>query len=255
MISTHEVRELSEFLDDRLEHRRLFSEAWGTFLLVLVATGAGAVGSLPYGGGLTPAVKVIAPGVTVMAIIYFMGTVSGAHLNPVVTWAFALRGNFPWRRVPGYIVAQAIGAFLACLFLQWTIGEVRHGATVPAQGVSGWVAVAIEGVLTLGLVSVILGTSSGARNIGTNAAIATGGYIGVVAVWGAPVTGASMNPIRSLAPDAFGGQLGSYWIYLVGPMIGATIAVGFEYILRGQATGAGARAAQGTLDADDNAGL
>ena len=98
---------------------------------------------------------------------------------------------------------------------------------------------------------VILGTSSGARNIGTNAAIATGGYIGVAAVWGAPVTGASMNPIRSLAPDVFGGQLSTYWIYLVGPMIGATIAVGFEYILKCQATAAGARAAQGTLDADD----
>lgn len=255
MINMHEARGLSEFLDDRLEHRRLFSEAWGTFLLVLVATGAGAVGTQPYGGGLTLPVKVIAPGVMVMAIIYFMGTVSGAHLNPAVTWAFALRGNFPWRRVPGYIVAQAIGAILACLFLQWTIGGIRRGATAPAAGVSDWVAVAIEGVLTLGLVSVILGTSSGARNIGTNAAIAVGGYIGVVAVWGAPVTGASMNPMRSLAPDLFGGPLSTYWIYLVGPMIGATIAVGFEYILKCQATAAGARAAQGTLDADDNADL
>ena len=154
--------------------------------------------------------------------------------------------------MPGYIVAQAIGAFLACLFLQWTIGGIRHGATVPAPGVSDWVAVAIEGVLTLGLISVILGTSSGARNIGANAAIAVGGYIGIVAVWGGPITGASMNPMRSLAPDAFGGQLGTYWIYLVGPMIGASIAVGFEYILKGRGTAAGAEAAQGGLGADDN---
>jgi aquaporin Z len=176
----------------------------------------------PTAAGLILPVKVIAPGVMVMAIIYFMGTVSGAHLNPAVTWAFALRGNFPWRRVPGYIVAQAIGAFLACLFLQWTIGGIRHGATVPAPGVSDWVAIAIESVLTLGLVSVILGTSSGARNVGANAAMAVGGYIGIVAVWAAPVTGASMNPIRSLAPDAVGGQLSAYWIYLVGPMAGAT---------------------------------
>jgi aquaporin Z len=175
MMDKHEGRGLTEFLDDRLECRRLFSELWGTFLLVLVAAGAGAVGAQPYGGGLILAVKVIAPGVTVMAIIYLMGTVSGAHLNPAVTWAFALRGNFPWRRVPGYLVAQAIGAFLACLFLQCTIGGIRHGATVPGPGVSDWVAVAIEGVLTLGLVSVILGTSSGARNIGPNAAIAIGG--------------------------------------------------------------------------------
>jgi aquaporin Z len=255
MKNADEVPGLTEFVDDRLEYRRLFSEVWGTFLLVLVAAGAGVVGAQPYGSGLTLPVKVIAPGVMVMAIIYFMGTISGAHLNPAVTWAFALRGDFPWRRVPGYIVAQAIGAFPACLFLQWTIGGVRHGATVPASGVQDWVAVAIEGVLTLGLVSVILGTSSGARNIGTNAAIAVGGYIGVVAVWGAPVSGASMNPMRSLAPDAIGGQVSTYWIYLVGPMIGATIAVGFEYILKGRATAAGARAAQGVLSEGDTAGL
>ena len=97
MMDEHEGRGLTEFLDDRLEYRRLFSEVWGTFLLVLVAAGAGAVGAQPYGGGLVLPVKVIAPGVMVMAIIYFMGTVSGAHLNPAVTWAFALRGNFPWR--------------------------------------------------------------------------------------------------------------------------------------------------------------
>ena len=161
MTDEREAPGLTEFLDGRLEYRRLFSEIWGTFLLVLVATGAGAVGAQPYGVGLTLPVKVIAPGVMVMAIIYFMGTVSGAHLNPAVTWAFALRGNFPWRRVPGYVVAQAIGAFLACLFLRWTIGGVRNGATVPASGVSDWVGVAIEGVLTLGLVSVILGRRPG----------------------------------------------------------------------------------------------
>ncbi|HME46942.1 MIP/aquaporin family protein, partial [Mycobacterium sp.] len=179
MENADKIPGLTEFRDSRLEYRRLFSEVWGTFLLVLAAAGGGVVGAQPYGSGLTLPVKVIAPGVMVMAIIYFMGTISGAHLNPAVTWAFALRGNFPWRRVPGYIVAQAIGAFLACLFLQWSIGGIRHGATVPAPGVSDWVAVAIEGVLTLGLVSVILGTSSGARNIGTNAAIAVGGYIGI----------------------------------------------------------------------------
>ena len=246
---------LTEFLDDRLEWRRLFSEVWGTFLLVLVAAGAGVVGAQPYGSGLTLPVKVIAPGVMVMAIIYFMGTISGAHLNPAVTWAFALRRNFPWRRVPGYVMAQAIGAFMACLFLQWTIGGIRHGATVPASGISGWVAVAIEAVLTVGLVSVILGTSSGARNIGSNAAMAVGAYIGIVAVWGAPVTGASMNPIRSLAPALVGGQVSTYWIYLVGPLIGATIAVGFEYILKGQATVTGAWAAQGVLSEGDTAGL
>ena len=115
MMDEHEGRGLTEFLDDRLEYRRLFSEVWGTFLLVLVAAGVGAVGAQPYGGGLILPVKVIAPGVMVMAIIYFMGTVSGAHLNPAVTWAFALRGNFPWRRVPGYVLSRRSGrSWRAC---------------------------------------------------------------------------------------------------------------------------------------------
>jgi aquaporin Z len=113
---------LAAFLDDRLEWRRLFSELWGTFLLVLVAAGAGVVGALPSGAALSLPVKVVAPGIMVMAIIYFMGTVSGAHLNPVVTWAFALRGDFPWQRVPGYLAAQAVGAFAAAGFLAATFG-------------------------------------------------------------------------------------------------------------------------------------
>ena len=96
---------IAEFEDPSYEYRRLFSELWGTFLLVLVAAGAGVVGALAIGGDITLSMKVLAPGFMVMAIIYFMGTVSGAHLNPVVTWAFALRGNFPWKRVPGYLIA------------------------------------------------------------------------------------------------------------------------------------------------------
>lgn len=238
---------LDEFLDVALEYRRLFAEAWGTFLLVLVAAGTGVIGALPYGGALTLPVRVVAPGVMVMAIIYFMGTISGAHLNPAVTWAFALRGNFPWSRVPGYVAAQAVGAFAAAAFLAVTFGGIRNGATVPASGVSSGQALATEFVLTLGLVSVILGTSAGARNVGTNAAIAVGGYIGIVAVWGAPVSGASMNPIRSLAPDVLAGTMSTYWIYLAGPLAGATLAVGFERLLKGPPTAAGTEAAQGTL--------
>ena len=101
----------------------------------------------------------------------------------------------------------------------------------------------------------ILGTASGARNIGFNGAIAVGAYIGLVSVWGAPVTGASMNPARSFAPMLVGGDLTNYWIYLVGPLLGAMVAVGFEWILRGRPTKAGAEAAQGTLDAEDAAAL
>lgn len=240
-------REL-EFDDPKLEYRRLFSEAWGTFLLVLVAAGGGVVGATAFGADLTLAMKALAPGMMVMGIIFFMGTISGAHLNPAVTLAFAVRGNFPWRRVPGYILAQLVGAVLAAWFLQAMYGGIIHGATEPGKGVSLWVAMLTEAVLTLGLVSVILGTASGARNVGINGAIAVGAYIGLVSVWGAPVSGASMNPIRSFAPELVAGDLSGYWIYLVGPILGAMVAVGFEWILKGKATKAGAEAAQGTLD-------
>ena len=246
---------LAEFDDPRLEYRRLFSEIWGTFLLVLVAAGGGVIGATAYGQGLTLAMKALAPGIMVLAIIFFMGTISGAHLNPAVTLAFAVRGNFPWLRVPGYILAQLVGAILAALVLQWMFGGIINGATEPAPQVGTWVAILTEVLLTLGLVSVILGTASGARNIGTNAALAVGGYIGLVSVWAAPVTGASMNPIRSFAPMLVGGDLSHYWIYLVGPLLGALVAVGFEYILRGRATKAGGAAAQGILGDDDSAAV
>ena len=200
-----------------LEFKRLFSELWGTFLLVLVAAGGGVVGALPVGGELTLAMKALAPGMMVMGIIFFMGTISGAHLNPAVTLAFAARGNFPWRRVPGYIVAQIIGGLLAALFLQFAYGGILNGATEPGTGISDGTAVLTEAILTLGLVSVILGTASGARNVGFNGALAVGAYIGLVSVWGAPISGASMNPGRSLAPMLVGGDLTHYWVYLVGP--------------------------------------
>jgi aquaporin Z len=102
--ATYRKRDL-EFDDPRLEYRRLFSEVWGTFLLVLVAAGGGVIGATAFGSALTLQMKALAPGMMVMGIIFFMGTISGAHLNPAVTLAFAVRGNFPWRRVPGYIVA------------------------------------------------------------------------------------------------------------------------------------------------------
>lgn len=244
-----------DFWDEHLEYRRLFSEVWGTFLLVLVAAGGGVVGALPFGSSLTLATKALAPGIMVMCVIFFMGTISGAHLNPAVTLAFAVRGNFPWKRVPGYIVAQFVGAVLAALVLQWLFGGIMNGATLPAEGVSSTVAVLTEALLTLGLVSVILGTATGARNIGVAGAVAVGFYIGLVSLWGAPVTGASMNPMRSFAPDLVGGELSTWWIYLVGPLVGAMVAVVFEYVLRGKATKAGAAAAQGILSEEDQAGL
>ena len=234
-----------DFLDTSHEWRRLFSEAWGTFLLVVVAAGAAVVGAQS-GGGVTLAMKVVAPGLMVMAIIYFMGVVSGAHLNPAVTLAFAVRGNFPWRRVPGYIAAQFIGALAATSFLRALFGvQGLLGATVPGAGMTVYQALAIEVLLTAGLVSTILGTASGARNIGSNGALAVGGYIALAGLWAAPVSGASMNPVRSLAPDLVRGNLATSWVYVVGPILGAMIAVGFEWILKGRATAAGTSAAQG----------
>jgi aquaporin Z len=244
-----------EFDDPRLEYRRLFSEVWGTFLLVLVAAGGGVIGATAFGGGLTLAMKALAPGIMVMGIIFFMGTISGAHLNPAVTIAFAIRGNFPWLRVPGYLIAQFAGAILASLVLQWMFSGIINGATEPTPHVGIWVAMLTEAILTLGLVSVILGTASGARNIGVNGALAIGGYIGLVSVWAAPVSGASMNPARSFGPALVGGDLTHYWIYLLGPVIGAIVAVAFEWILRGKATKAGGDAAQGILDQADTGAL
>lgn len=245
----------ADFDNPRFEYRRLFSELWGTFLLVMVAAGGGVIGATVFGSELTLAMKSLAPGMMVMGIIFFMGTVSGAHLNPAVTLAFAIRGNFPWSRVPGYIIAQLAGAILAALFLQAMYGNVMAGATEPTPDVSIWVAMITEVALTLGLVSVILGTASGARNVGINGALAVGAYIGLVSVWAAPVSGASMNPTRSFAPMLVGGDLTNYWIYLVGPILGALLAVGFEVILRGKATRAGAEAAQGILSESDPSAL
>ena len=234
-----------DFVDSTLEWRRMFAEIWGTFLLVLVAAGGGVVRDLS-AGSLSLAMIVVAPGLMVMAIIYFMGTVSGAHLNPAVTLAFAIRGNFPWRRVPGYLIAQLIGGIAAAVFLRAMFGKIGSlGATVPGIGIGGAKAMVMELVLTAGLVNTILGTASGARNIGTNGALAVGAYIVLAGLWASPVSGASMNPVRSLAPDLVRGDFNTTWIYIVGPILGALVAVCFEWILKGKPTATGAIAAQG----------
>jgi aquaporin Z len=127
-----------------------------------------------------------------------------------------------------------------------TVGAL--GATRPGCDVNIGTALAIEVVLTAGLVNTILGTAAGARNIGTNGAIAVGGYIVLAGLWAAPISGASMNPVRSLAPDLVRGDLSTTWIYIVGPVLGALIGVAFEWILKGKPTSAGTIAAQGSLD-------
>ena len=239
-----------EFLDSSREWRRIFSECWGTFLLVVVAAGAHVVAAQS-NGKVTLDMIAVAPGLMVMAIIYFMGTVSGAHLNPAVTLAFALRRNFPWWRVPGYVVAQFAGGIAAALFLRAMFGKVGNiGATMPGEGISSMQALFMEVLLTAGLVNTILGTASGARNIGTNGALAIGGYIALAGLWADPISGASINPARSLAPDLLRGEFATTWIYIVGPLLGALIGVVFEWILKGPPTATGTITAQGMMDID-----
>jgi aquaporin Z len=238
-----------DFWDDRYAWRRLFSEVLGTFFLVLVAVGAGMVNAR-FGGQAVPyGARVVAPGLMVMAVILFMGAVSGAHLNPAVSIAFAVRGDFPWKRVPPYVVAQFVGAILATLLLWALLGKQGSaGLTLPGPGISTTTAMVWEIVLTTGLVSVIQGTASGAQQLGALAAIGVGGYIALAGLWGAPVSGASMNPARSLGPALVLDDWTSWWAYLVGPVVGGVIAVGISYVLRGQGGGvSGQQAAAGTL--------
>jgi len=238
-----------DFSDDSYEWRRLFAEAFGTFLLVLAAVGGPTVNARFGGNVISRGALVVAPGLMVLAIILFMGAVSGAHLNPAVTIAFTLRGDFQVRRVPMYVAAQFVGAVLATLVLIGLVGKQgTAGLTLPGAGISAATAMAWEALLTAGLVSVILGTASGAQQIGAMAAIAVGSYIALAGIIGAPVSGASMNPARSLGPALVLGDWTSWWAYLAGPLIGAIVAVGFAHILRGRGGGEfGRRVAQGTL--------
>jgi aquaporin Z len=237
-----------DFEDPSQEWRRLFSELLGTFMLVLVAAGGGMMGQA-FPNTISRTAAVVAPGLMVMAIILFMGKVSGAHLNPVVSIAFALRGDFPWRRVPGYIVVQLAGAALAAWFLQGVLHvSASFGSNYPAASYSSVDALLMEAVLTLGLVSVILGTASGAQNLGVFGALGVGGYIALAGLWSSPISGTSMNPARTFGPDLVSADFGSYWVYIVGPLLGAAVAAGTAFILRGRGGGrAGSAAAQGDL--------
>ena len=239
---------MRDFQNPDQEWRRLFSELYGTFLLVIVAAGGGMM-SQAFPNTISRTAAVVAPGLMVMGIIMFMGKVSGAHLNPAVSVAFALRGDFPWRRVPGYIVVQLIGATLAALLLHGIIKvSATFGANYVAHGYAGWQGYLMEALLTTVLVSVILGTASGAQNIGIFGALGVGGYIALAGLWGSPISGASMNPARTFGPDLVGLNFSDYWVYILGPLTGAVIAVGIAYVLRGRGGGrSGSAAAQGEL--------
>ena len=185
-----------------------------------------------------------APGLLVAAMIYAMGNVSGAHLNPAATLAFAARGVFPWRQVPGYWTAQLVGAWLAALFLSRCFGEaIAAGITRPAG--EPLVALAMEIALTSLLVTVILGTATRHRVLGLEAAVAVGATVMLCGLFAKPISGASMNPARSFGPALVAGETGALWLYCVGPALGALFAVVLTFLLRGGVKADEPEAAQG----------
>lgn len=236
------------FDDPAQEWRRLCAEVFGTFFLVLVAAGGPMIDhAVP--GSVGRVAAVVAPGLMVMAIILSMGKVSGAHLNPAVTLAFWLRRDFPWRRVPAYLIGQLAGALLAAAFLQTVVHvSASYGANYPGPHVTAVDAMLMEAVLTLGLVSVILGTASGAQQVGLFGALGVGGYIALAGLWASPISGASMNPFRTLAPDIVGADFTAWWVYVAGPLLGASLGAGMAFVLRGPGGGkSGSLAAQGII--------
>lgn len=240
------ARPAEDFGDPRQEGRRLFAELLGTFLLVSAAAGAPMMAHV-FPGQISREAAVIAPGLTVLAVILSMGRISGAHLNPVVSIGFALREDFPWRRVPGYVAVQLAGAILAALALHGILDVSSSlGSTYPAAGHGAGSAFWLEVLLTAGLVSVVLGTASGAQNVGPIGALAVGGYVALAGMWASPLSGASMNPARTFGPDLVGGRLTAVWVYLAGPLLGTILAVAAARALRGRGGGrAGSLAAQG----------
>lgn len=203
--------------------KRLFAEAFGTFALVFAGTGAIIINQVS-GGAISHPGIAITFGLMVLAMIYALGDVSGAHFNPAVTTAFAAAGRFPWREVPGYVGAQLAGAFLASFTLRGLFpASPSLGATLPAG--SAMQSFILEIILTLFLMVVILHVSSGAKEKGITAGIAVGAVIALEAMFAGPISGASMNPARSIAPAVVSGHFAHLWLYLAGPLIGALAAV------------------------------
>ena len=233
--------------------RRLAAEVIGTMALVFVAVGADAAADVT-GGAVGTAARAVAPAMMVAALIYAIGDVSGAHFNPVVTTAFAMKRLFPPRLVPAYWLAQLVGAIAGALVVRALLGSaVEAGVSTPH--VSSLSAVGFEIVLTLLLVTVILGTADRARIVGSNAALAVGATIALCGLVALPLEGASMNPARSLGPALVTGQLADVWIYVIGPFVGAALAVAVNFVIHGSTESdmEARRAAQGK-DADRSVG-
>lgn len=200
-------------------------ELIGTFAMVFCGCGAMTINEIT-NGSIGHVGVAITWGLIVMSMIYAFGEVSGAHFNPAVTIGFAIAKKFNWRDVPKYIIAQTIGAFLA-IFLLWFLFPESNsfGHTYPAEGFAPIKAFVLELLLTFFLMVVIINVSTGSKEIGTMAAIAVGAVILLEAMFAGPMTKASMNPVRSLAPAVVSGNLTHLWLYLTAPIIGASLAV------------------------------
>jgi MIP family channel proteins len=211
--------------------RSALAEAVGTFALVFAGCGAIMVDATSHALGHVGVA--ISFGLVIMVMIYAVGHISGAHFNPAVTFAFALTRHFPWPRVGVYWAAQLAGALAAALVLRGSLGDVAHvGATLPTG--SDGQAFLWEGVLTFFLMFVIMAVATDTRAVGEAAAIAIGGTVGLDAMFGGPVTGASMNPARSLAPAIAGGDFSSIWVYIAAPLLGAALAAVTYQFLRAE---------------------
>ena len=213
--------------------RALVAEAIGTFALVFAGAGAVMVDAKTHALGHVGVA--ITFGLVIMAMIYAVGHISGAHFNGAVTFAFALTRHFPWPRALGYWLAQLVGALAAAALLRGSLGNVAHvGATLPSgsQGQSFlW-----ELVMTFFLMFVILAVATDTRAVGEAVAIAIGGTIGLDAMFGGPISGASMNPMRSLGPALVSGDLYALWLYILAPLVGASLG-GLAYqFVRGEQT-------------------
>jgi aquaporin Z len=212
--------------------RRVAAEFLGTFALVFAGTGAIVINQVS-GGAITHPGIALTFGFIVLAMVYTFGDVSGAHLNPAVTTAFAGAGRFPWGEVPGYILAQTGGALAASGLLRWLFpASSTLGETLPAGPVLQ--SAVLEFVLSLLLMLVILNVSTGSKEKGITAGIAVGAVIALEAMFAGPICGASMNPARSLAPALVSGHLEHLWVYLAAPLLGALSAVPLCCLVREQ---------------------